>query len=79
AVPKREYYYQSRQGNRLFELALGPVALAFAAAAAPEDQRQIDQVLSSGTPFAQAWLQSRGLDWATGLLASHQSAQDHQP
>ena len=45
AVPKREYYYQSRQGNRLFELALGPVALAFAAAAAPEDQRRIDQVL----------------------------------
>lgn len=79
AVPKREYYYQSRQGNRLFELALGPVALAFAAAATPEDQRRIDQVLSSGTPFAQAWLQCRGLDWAAGLLASHQSALDHQP
>jgi type IV secretion/conjugal transfer VirB4 family ATPase len=79
AVPKREYYYQSRQGNRLFELALGPVALAFAAAASPEDQRRIDQVLSSGTCFAPAWLLARGLDWAAELLESHQSAQAPQP
>src|SRR3546814_16977487 len=28
--PKRDYYYQSRAGNRLFDLDLGPVALAFA-------------------------------------------------
>ncbi len=79
AVPKREYYYQSRQGNRLFELALGPVALAFAAAASPEDQRRIDQALASGTPFAAAWLKACGLDWAAGLLASHQSVQAPQP
>ena len=30
AYGKRDYYLQSRAGNRLFELALGPVALAFA-------------------------------------------------
>src|SRR3546814_996114 len=28
AQPKRDYYLQSRRGNRLFELGLGPVALA---------------------------------------------------
>ena len=32
ATPKRDYYCQSRRGNRLFELGLGPVALAFCAA-----------------------------------------------
>jgi type IV secretion system protein VirB4 len=32
ATPKRDYYCQSRRGNRLFELGLGPVALALCAA-----------------------------------------------
>src|SRR3546814_6293789 len=32
ATPKRDYYCQSRRGNRLFDLGLGDVALAFAAA-----------------------------------------------
>ena len=34
ATPKRDYYVQSRLGNRLFDLGLGPVALAFVAASA---------------------------------------------
>ncbi|MGS8178552.1 conjugal transfer protein TrbE, partial [Pseudomonas aeruginosa] len=37
AQPKRDYYYQSRLGNRLFDLDLGPVALAFAGASTPQD------------------------------------------
>src|SRR5262249_11278666 len=32
AVPRRDYYCQSRRGNRMFELGLGPIALAFCAA-----------------------------------------------
>ena len=31
AIPKREYYLSSPVGNRLFDLALGPVALALCA------------------------------------------------
>ena len=38
AVPKRQYYLQSRRGNRLFELGLGPIALAFCGASSPADQ-----------------------------------------
>ena len=38
ATPKRDYYCQSRRGNRLFELGLGPVALAFTAASSKTDQ-----------------------------------------
>ena len=76
AQPKRDYYYQSRLGNRLFDLDLGPATLAFAGASTPQDQRAIDQVLGrlppdTGVPgFAGAWLRHRGLDWAADLLPS---------
>jgi len=78
AVPKRDYYYQSRLGNRLFDLDLGPVALAFAGASTPQDQRLIDEVLASNPPesFAPAWLHRRGLDWAVELFHQHTH---HQP
>jgi type IV secretion system protein TrbE len=71
AQPKKHYYYQSRLGNRLFELGLGPVALAFVAASRPEDQREIDEILSAGQPadFAAKWLHRRGLDWAASLIS----------
>ncbi|HBO6754424.1 TPA: conjugal transfer protein TrbE, partial [Pseudomonas aeruginosa] len=72
AQPKRDYYYQSRLGNRLFDLDLGLATLAFAGASTPQDQRDMDRVLlDAGTPgFAGAWLRHRGLDWAADLLPS---------
>lgn len=82
ATPKHDYYYQSRLGNRLFELGLGPLALAFVAAGAPEDQRAIDEVQAgladldaAAVPggFAGAWLRWRGLDWAAELLGAYPS------
>ena len=42
ATPKRDYYCQSRRGNRLFELGLGRVALAFTAASSKSDQAAIE-------------------------------------
>jgi type IV secretion system protein VirB4 len=71
ATPKRDYYLQSRVGNRLFELGLGPVALAFAAASSPADHADMDRVLSADDPhlFALRWLQHRGLPWAAELIA----------
>jgi type IV secretion system protein TrbE len=74
AVPKRDYYYQSRLGNRLFDLDLGPVTLAFAGASAPQDQRDMDCVLDAGSPgFTGAWLRHAGLDWAADLIPSFPS------
>lgn len=71
AQPKRDYYYQSRLGNRLFDLDLGPVTLAFAGASTPQDQRDIDRIRQAGTTdFAATWLRHRGLDWAADLLPS---------
>ena len=64
---------QSRLGNRLFDLDLGPVTLAFAGASTPRDQRLIDEVSTSVPPvgFAPAWLRQRGLDWAADLFHHH--------
>lgn len=75
AQPKRDYYYQSRLGNRVFDLGLGSVALAFAGASTPEDQRAMDAV-SAGTTssdFAAAWLRHRNLGWAADLIPSFPS------
>jgi type IV secretion system protein VirB4 len=73
AVPKRQYYLQSRRGNRLFELGLGPIALAFCGASSPADQLLINRMLSEGQDgFAQRFLAARGLTWASALLQPEQ-------
>lgn len=70
ATPKRDYYCQSRRGNRLFELGLGEVALAFTAASSRTDQTAIEQLLAEHgrDGFVPAWLQHRGVAWATDLI-----------
>lgn len=70
ATPKRDYYCQSRRGNRLFELGLGEVALAFTAASSKTDQAKISQMIAEHgrERFAAVWLAARGLDWAAELL-----------
>lgn len=70
ATPKRGYYCQSRRGNRLFELGLGEVALAFTAASSKTDQLAIAELieLHGRDNFAREWLRHRGLDWAASLL-----------
>lgn len=70
AFPKRDYYLQSRAGNRLFELGLGPVALAFAAASSPDDQRLIEELFAKfgAAQFAKSFLAARGLQWAANLI-----------
>jgi type IV secretion/conjugal transfer VirB4 family ATPase len=75
ATPKRDYYLQSRRGNRLFDLGLGPIALALCGASDPAAQRRIDEILGQGggEDFARRFLESRGLDWAAALLADFQS------
>ncbi len=70
ATPKRDYYCQSRRGNRLFELGLGDVALAFSAASSKTDQIRIAELVAAHgrEGFAAAWLQNRSLEWAAELL-----------
>jgi type IV secretion system protein VirB4 len=71
AQKKRDYYYRSVRGRRLFDLHLGPVALAFAGMSSPEDQRFLDQLVASAptTRHAEMILRHRGLDAAADLVA----------
>ncbi len=70
AIPKRQYYLQSRRGNRLFELGLGAIALALCGSSSPADQAVIDKILSEHGKgdFADQFLAAKGLDWAADLL-----------
>ncbi len=70
AMPKRDYYCQSRRGNRLFELGLSDVALALCAASSKTDQAAIERTLSEHgrEDFLPAWLRLRGVAWASDLI-----------
>jgi len=70
ATPKRDYYCQSRRGNRLFELGLSDVGLALCAASSKSDQALIAQICGEhgGDGFLAAWLKAHSLDWAADLI-----------
>lgn len=70
ATPKRDYYCQSRRGNRLFDLRLGEIALAFVAASSKADQAAIAQIYAEQgrLSFVPAWLKHRGCGWAVDIL-----------
>jgi type IV secretory pathway VirB4 component len=72
AVPKRDYYYASPLGRRLFQFALGPAALAFVGAGSKEDVLAARRVIGEfGEHWPVEWLRSRGLaEWAD-YLARH--------
>ena len=70
AMPKRDYYCQSRRGNRLFELGLSDVALALCAASAKTDQTAIARIVAEHgrDGFLTAWLHHRDVGWAAELV-----------
>lgn len=75
-TPKRDYYYSSSKGNRIFQLALQPMELAFVTSTAKSDQQAIDQILQSHSTtdeFIEEWLKFKDLpkiwqDFKTGYL-----------
>ena len=69
ALPKRQYYYVSPLGNRLFDLNLGPLAIAYCGATSIED-RVFATELQAMDPdrFNSIFLNSKGLDWAAEII-----------
>ena len=62
AEPKRQYYYVSENGRRLYDLALGPLALAFMGSTDKESVAAIQRLEAKfGSGWVQAWLASRNL------------------
>ncbi len=76
STPKRHYYLQSARGNRLFELGLGPVALALCGASDPDSQKRIGAILAEhgAAGFAAHFLTQAGLAWAADLLGNFPAA-----
>ncbi|HAW6249030.1 TPA: VirB4 family type IV secretion/conjugal transfer ATPase [Legionella pneumophila] len=63
AHPKRDYYYVSEQGQRLYQLALGPLALAFVGATDPDSIDRMKQLEQKyGTEWVSYWLSEKGIE-----------------
>ena len=63
AIPKRQYYYVSENGRRLYDLALGPLALSFVGASDKESVATIKTMESKfGDNWVHEWLAGRGLN-----------------
>jgi type IV secretion system protein VirB4 len=67
---KRDYYYRSVIGHRVFSLNMGPVALTFAAMSSPDDQKALNEIEKNfpAEQRAAAMLRHRGLVSAADLL-----------
>jgi type IV secretion system protein VirB4 len=78
AQKKRDYYYRSVKGRRLFRLDLGPAALAFLGMSSQADQRFLDDLIDARPPeeWAQAMLERRGVRWAVDALREAARAQE---
>jgi type IV secretion system protein VirB4 len=65
AERKRQYYYTSPTGTRLFELNLGPVALSFLGASSKPDLAAIGALRAAHRErWPGQWLKQRGLEEA---------------
>jgi type IV secretion system protein VirB4 len=73
ATKKRHYYYLSTEGRRLFDLNLGPVALAFVGASGKEDIAAIRELeRAHGRTWPARWLEKRGVRLRPGELAENE-------
>jgi type IV secretion system protein TrbE len=62
AVPQRQYYYVSENGRRLYDLALGPLTLAFVGASDKESVAAIKHLEAKfGNRWVEEWLSVRGV------------------
>jgi type IV secretion system protein VirB4 len=76
ATPKHHYYLQSARGNRLFELGLGPIALALCGSSGPAAQQRIDRLIAEhgGDEFLSRFLAGSDAPWASDLTATFPAA-----
>jgi type IV secretion system protein VirB4 len=62
AIPKRHYYYLSEYGRRLFDLAIGPLTLAFVGVSDKDSLALIRQLESlHGNGWVGEWLALKNL------------------
>lgn len=63
SVGKRDYYYVSQNGSRMFQLGLREGSLKLVASSSPDEQRRIDEILAAHGPadFVEHWFAAHGL------------------
>ena len=63
-TPKRDYYYSSEKGNRIFRLALQPAEIPFVTATAKQDQQAMNRILAEHgrEKFIQKWFEYKGYE-----------------
>jgi type IV secretion system protein TrbE len=62
AIPKRDYYYVSERGRRLYQLALGPLALSFVAISDKDSVAEVKKCEARwGSGWIDEWVRRRGL------------------
>ena len=66
ATKKREYYYMSELGSRLFDLALGEINLAFTAAADKKSIKEIKKIVAEYgvEKFPFIWLERKSINYS---------------
>jgi type IV secretion system protein TrbE len=83
ATPKQDYYAQTARGNRLFELDLGPLALAICSASTLQDHKLMDQLLKDhdDVGFVTAFLRSKGFETVAEMIehATHPNSATAAP
>jgi type IV secretion system protein VirB4 len=80
ALPKRQYYFESNQGNCLFDLGLGPIALAFCGVSRAEEKQLVCELhdkYQDHRQFLYRYLASKDLSWSHDLL--DEWYKEHQP
>ena len=66
---KRQYYYKSPLGRRIFELGLGPIALAFVAISDKETLAEIRHLIAqTGADWPLHWLSKKGVNYEKYLV-----------
>lgn len=71
ATPKKHYYYLSEKGRRLFDLALGPLALAFVGKTDKDSLALVKKLESAhGPAWVEEWLETNHISLAE-LAGAH--------
>src|SRR5690606_26180286 len=66
---KRDYYYRSVEGRRVFSLSLGPAQLAFAAMSGAHEQKVIDDIVATRPDeIVEALLEHARATWAVDAV-----------
>ena len=78
AIPKQQYYCVSEGGRRLYDLALGPLALAFAGSTDQESIAEIQRLEAKfGDAWVHPWLASKGLRLSDYVAIAPPTEQSH--